>query len=116
GVDWLLFPILLFLVAEPLAITRSYTSFIIARNWGAVLASVPTVIIELLDISGILDDDTGLIVSIIVLMIQLRSAYLIASRALGVGVGLAVAIVIGDFAVTQMIVAISNGVIGLPLQ
>src|SRR5262249_488650 len=41
GFDWILFPILLFLVAEPLGITRRYPSFIIARNWGSVLAGVP---------------------------------------------------------------------------
>src|SRR5262245_56628353 len=33
--DWVLFPILLALAAEPLGIQRNYTSFIIVRNWGA---------------------------------------------------------------------------------
>src|SRR5262249_5380366 len=116
GFDWILFPILLFLVAEPLGITRRYPSFIIARNWGAVLAGVPFVVIDLLYIMGILGDDVSQIASLIALMVQLRYMYLIASRALGVGIVLAVAIVVADFAVSLMIMAIANGMAGLPIQ
>jgi hypothetical protein len=116
GFDWVLFPILLALVAEPLGITRSYTSFIIARNWGSVLASIPFLVIDLLYISGGLGEDATNIASLIALIVQLRYAYLIASRALGVGVGLAVGIAVADFAVSLMIMAIASGVAGLPIQ
>jgi hypothetical protein len=114
GIDWILFPMLLALIAEPLGITRSYTSFVIARNWGSVLASVPSVVVNLLYVLGIFDDDLTQIVSLIVLFVQLRYAYLIASRTLGVGIGLAVAVVVGDFAVSQMIMTIAAGLAGLP--
>jgi hypothetical protein len=114
GIDWILFPILLALVAEPLGITRNYTSFVIARNWGSVLAGVPSVIVDLLYVLDVLDGDVTQIASLIVLMVQLRYSYLIASRTLGVGIGLAVAVVVGDFAVSQTIMAIAAAVAGLP--
>jgi len=116
GLDWITFPILLALVAEPLGITRSYTSFIIVRNWGAVLASAPFAVIDLLYIFGVFSEDATNVASLIFLIVQLRYNYLIASRTLGVGIGLAVAIVIADFAVSLMIMAIASGMAGLPFQ
>ena len=116
GLDWITFPILLALVAEPLGITRSYTAFIIARNWGAVLASAPFALIDLLYLFGIFSQDVTNIASLIFLIVQLRYNYLIASRALGVGIGLAVGIVVADFAVSVMIMATVSGIAGLPFQ
>ena len=114
GVDWILFPMLLALVAEPLGITRSYTSFIIARNWGSVLASIPSVVVDLLYILGIFDENATQVASLVVLLVQLRYSYLIASRTLGIGIGFAVAIVVGDVAVSLMTMAIAAGLAGLP--
>ena len=79
-----------------------------------MLASVPSVVVNLLYILGVFDDDVTQIVSLVVLIVQLRYAYLIASRTLGVGIGLAVAVVVGDFAVSLMIMAIAAGMAGLP--
>jgi hypothetical protein len=114
GIDWILFPILLALIAEPLGITRSYTSFVIARNWGSVLTIVPFAVVDLLYSLGVFEGDARQIATLVVLMVQLRYSYLIASRSLGVGIGLAVALVVGDFAISQMIVVISAGIAGLP--
>ena len=114
GIDWILFPILLALIAEPLGITPSYTSFVIVRNWGSVLANIPSAIVNLLYILGVLDDEVTQIVSLIVVIVQLRYAYLIASRTLGAGIALAAAIVVGDVAVSLMIMAIAAGMAGLP--
>jgi hypothetical protein len=114
--DWITFPILLALVAEPLGITRSYPAFIVARNWGAVLASAPFAVVDAFYILGMLGEDIANIATIILLLVQLRYNYLIASRALGAGIGLAVAVVIADFAVSLVIMAIASGVAGLPFQ
>jgi hypothetical protein len=74
------------------------------------------VVIDVLYIVGILNDDATSIASLIAIIVQLRYMYLIASRTLGIRVGLAVAIVVGDFAVSLMIMAIASGVAGLPIQ
>jgi hypothetical protein len=116
GLDWITFPILLALVAEPLGITRSYPSFIIVRNWGAVLATAPFALIDIGYVSGAFNEDATNIASLIFLIVKLRYDYLIASRTLGAGIGLAVGIVVADFAVSLMIMAIVNGMAGLPLQ
>jgi hypothetical protein len=114
--DWVTFPILLALVAEQLGIARSYTSFVIARNWGAVLAGVPFVLIDLLYLLGMFSEDVANVGSLIFVLVQLYYSYLIASRTLGAGIGMAVAIVIADFAVSLLIMAIASSAAGLPFQ
>jgi hypothetical protein len=114
--DWITFPILLALVAEQLGIARRYTSFIVVRNWGAVLASVPFVLIDLLYLLGIFDQDIADVASLVFVLGQLYYSYLIASRTLGAGIGMAVSIVVADFAVSLLIMAITSSVAGLPLQ
>jgi len=115
-VDWTAFPILLALVAEQLGISRRYTTFIIVRNWGSVLTSVPFVVIELFRLLGLLGEDVADVASLFFVLVQLYYSYLIASRTLGAGIGMAVAIVIADFAVSLLIMAVATSAAGLPVQ
>jgi hypothetical protein len=114
--DWITFPILLALVAEQVGIARSFTSFVIVRNWGSVLASIPFVLIDACYLLGIVSQDVANVGSLVFVLVQLYYSYLIASRTLGAGIGTAVAIVIADFAVSLLIMTLSTSMAGLPLQ
>ena len=114
--DWVTFPILLALLAEQIGIARSYASFVIVRNWGAVLASIPFVLIDSLYLLGMVSEDVANVGSLVFVLVQLYYSYLIASRTLGAGIGTAVAIVVADFAVSLLIMAVATSVSGLPFQ
>jgi hypothetical protein len=104
GIDWVAFPILLALVARPLGIAGVYPGYIVARNWAAVIATVPFGAIALLTIFGVLGNDTGAILSFAAIAVVLRYNFIVARAALGASIGFAVAVVVCDFA-TSLIVA-----------
>jgi hypothetical protein len=103
GVDWVALPILLFLVARPLGLDRSYPAFIIARNWTAVIASLPFGVISLLYLGGILDDQFSALLFLAALAVVLRYSFIVARTALGVGIGFATGLVAFDFLLSLLI-------------
>jgi hypothetical protein len=103
GLDWIAFPILLALAAPSLGVDRTYSAYIVARNWAAVLAAVPFGAIALLTILGIFNDSMAAILSLAAIAVVLRYNFIVARTALGVGIGLAAAIVISDLLVSLMI-------------
>jgi len=103
GVDWIALPVLLALAARPLGIQRTYAAFIVARNWASVIALVPYGIIGLLVIVGVVDIEVANILMLVALMLVLRYNFLVARRALDVGIGFAVGIVVLDLAVSLTI-------------
>jgi hypothetical protein len=94
--DWVALPVILALAARPLGVERSYSAYIVARNWGAVIAISPFALVALLFALGVLGMDMTNYLSLAALFIILRYNYLIARRALGASVGLAVAIIVFD--------------------
>ncbi|MCB1490134.1 MAG: hypothetical protein KDJ88_22075 [Bauldia sp.] len=103
GLDWIALPILLALAARPLGIQRTYAAFIVARNWASVIALVPYGFIGLLVIAGIVDMEMANILMFVALVVVLRYNFLVARRALDVGIGFAIGIVILDLAVSLTI-------------
>ena len=59
------------------------------RNWGAVIAILPFAAIDLLFAFGLLDADIVGVLSAAMLFVVLRYNFIIARRALGVGIGFA---------------------------
>jgi len=112
-VDWVALPLLLALLATRLGITRTYPAFIIARNWASVLSIVPFGLISLLYVLDILGSDTADVLSLATVFVVLRYNYLIARRALDVGVGFAAALVVSDFALSMLIGAVIDLTFGL---
>jgi hypothetical protein len=110
--DWVTLPILLALLAGVLGIGRTYAAFIVARNWGAVLAIAPFGVIALLFLLGILGSDFANVASLVILVVVIRFNYLIARRALGVDVGFAVGLVVADFAVSLAVVGATDSLVG----
>lgn len=105
GLDWVTLPIILALVAGPLGIGRHYASFIVVRNWCSVLGVAPFGVIAFLFMIGLINIDIANFLSLAALIVVLRYNYLIARRALNVGLGFAIGIVVLDLAISLAIAA-----------
>lgn len=103
GLDWVALPVILALLARPLGIARRYPAFIVARNWGAVIAAVPFGAVGLLIVLGLVGGEVANLLMFAALILVLRYTYLIARRALDVGLGFAIGIVVLDFVVSLTI-------------
>ena len=99
ALNWVALPILLALVARPLRVGRTYAGYIVARNWCAVLTVAPFGLIALLYLVGLLGNEIASVISLVIIVVVIRFDYLIARRALGADIGLAVAVVIADLAI-----------------
>lgn len=97
--NWVALPFLLALVAGPLGFSRTYASYVVARNWCAVLTVAPFGLIALLTLAGLLSNEIASVISLAIIVVVIRFDYLIARRALGADVGLAVAVVLADLAI-----------------
>jgi hypothetical protein len=104
GVDWIALPIVLFAAARWLGIERTYTTFVVARNWSAVVAAVPFGVISLLFLAGILSKEMMALLGLAALAIVLRYSFIVARTALGVGIGFAAGLVAFDFFLSLLIV------------
>lgn len=113
GLDWITLPIVLALAAQPLGIAQRYGGFIIARNWGAVIAVTPFAVIGLLVLAGVIGAEIANFLMLAALIIVLRYNFLIARRALDVGVGFAIGIVVLDLAISLTIALGLEAVFGI---
>jgi hypothetical protein len=114
ALDWVALPVLLALVATQLRLTGTYAAFVVVRNWASVIAILPFAAIALLYVLGIFDEEAANIASLTFLIVIFRYNYLIARRALSVGIGLAIGLVIVDFVLSFAIAAGVDTLMGLP--
>ena len=114
GFDWVTLPILLAVVASVLGIQRTYTSFVVARNWSTVLIVTPFALIAALEL--VFNGIGPLVVplSLLATAAVLRFAYLVARHAMEANVGLAIGIVVLDFFLSLFLAATVNVLFGLP--
>jgi hypothetical protein len=110
GLDWVALPLILALLARPLGIARHYPEFVVARNWGAVIASIPFGVIGLLILVGLAGGELANLLMFAALIIVLRYTFIIARRALEAGIGFAIGIVVLDFVVSLTIALTLDGV------
>jgi hypothetical protein len=113
SVDWITLPILLALLAGPLGISRTYPAFVVARNWGAVIAILPFAAIDLLFALGLLNADIVGVLSAAMLFVILRYNFIIARRALGVGAGFALTLTVADFVLSLAIAQSVDWLVGI---
>jgi hypothetical protein len=111
ALDWVALPLLLALVAGPLGVGRAYASFVVARNWCAVLATAPFGLVALLSLLGFLGAGPANFISLLILVVIIRYNFIIARRALGADIGLAVGVVVADLAISFALIALVDGVI-----
>jgi hypothetical protein len=113
AVDWVALPLLLAGLAQFLSIRQGYASYVVARNWSAVLMAVPYGLISLLQLAQPGLGDFLFIPLVIALAIALRFSYLIARRALAVTLDVAIGFVALDVLVRVGLAEIISRLFGL---
>src|SRR5690606_30773079 len=72
ALDWIMLPLILALVARPLGVGRSYVTYVVARNWGAVIAVAPFGLLSLLSLLGLVSEAVAGLIALIILLIVVR--------------------------------------------
>lgn len=104
--EWLLFPLVMSVVATPLGIGRQYVQYIVARNWGSVIVAGVYAVFLLLFLVGFLPAESRPLVSLAILSLGAFVHYNIARTTLAVQPGLAVGLVVADFFLSFFIIVI----------
>ena len=115
AVDWATMPLLLAALATFLGIQRGYTAYVVARNWSAVLLSLPFAAVAALDLTGLVTGQALFFPAVIALAIALRLSYVIARHAFGVGMDVAIGFVVLDFLVSLGIARLIARLMGIEL-
>ncbi len=113
--DWVTLPLLLAALAGFLGIRRGYPTYVVARNWTSVLAVLPFGVIALLDVAGVFSAEILFLPSLLALAIALRFSYVVARRALDVGVDVAIGFVALDFLVSLTLTALISRLLGVDM-
>jgi len=113
--DWITLPLLLAALAGFLDIRRGYPAYVVARNWSSVLAVLPFAAIALTDLTGLFSPEILFFPSLLALAIALRFSYLVARRALGVGIDVAVGFVVLDFLVSLALAMVIGRLLGVEM-
>ena len=95
GLDWITFPILLAIAAKPLGLAHRYGTFIIARNWGAVLAYALAAAASALTFLG-LGAIFGSLLIIAAILVSFYYGFVVARRGLDIRPGFAIGMVVAD--------------------
>jgi hypothetical protein len=111
--DWVTLPLLLAALAKFLHIQKGYPAYVVARNWSSVLTVLPFAAIALVDLTGLVSPEILFFPSLLALAIALRFSYLIARRAFGVGIDVAVGFVVLDFLVSLALTMVIGRVLGV---
>ena len=106
-------PLLLAALAKFLHIQKGYPAYVVARNWSSVLTVLPFAAIALVDLTGLVSPEILFFPSLLALAIALRFSYLIARRAFGVGIDVAVGFVVLDFLVSLALTMAIGRVLGV---
>lgn len=113
GADWVTFPIVLAALAGFIGIKQRYATFIVARNWAAVLSAAPFGLIGVLDAVGLLPGDAVFVASLVAFGFAFRVAYMVARLALGFAVDMAIGLVAFDFLLSLAIVMVVGRLFGV---
>ncbi|QDG79388.1 hypothetical protein FJ695_00520 [Labrenzia sp. PHM005] len=103
GIDWVMLPLVLAMLAGPIGISRQYVPFIVVRNWTSLLASVPYLATGLLYLMGIIPSGIMVLLSFTCLIVVLWYRFLIARIALQASASLAIGIVFLDILISLII-------------
>lgn len=80
---WIAFPLLLFFAARQLGIADRYAPFVVARNWGGALATLPFAAVSGLYLIGLLNGAIASLALLVVMLVVIRYLYLLARASLG---------------------------------
>ena len=112
SVDFLFLPIALALLARRLGITRSYTGYVIARNWSTLVILAPQAILSLLLGFRWIDQNAALLLTLVIAGVMLAYQYRIARWTLGWDGAAAAGLVAADLVSGLVLVSLVNGLFG----
>lgn len=104
ALQWVAFPVVLALLARPLAVTRTFVSYVVARNWTSPIMAVAVTLPLLLQGAGWIPPDGTAFILMVTLVLVLWLHIRIVRIALDVGLQMAVALVALDVVVTIALV------------
>jgi hypothetical protein len=111
--DWITLPLVLAALAGFLGIRQTYPAYVVARNWSAVVTILPFAAIAMVDLAGLISPEVLLFPSVLALAVALRFSYLIARRALLVGIDAAIGYVVLDFLVSLGLARLIGRLLGV---
>lgn len=106
ALDFVLLPIGLAAAARPLGIAGGYVDFIVARNWGAPLASALIALPYLLSGAGWLDAQTTTLISVALLGLVFRYQWMTLRLCLRAPIPMAIALLAIDLLMSLLIVGL----------
>ncbi|MEO1066614.1 MAG: hypothetical protein AAFW47_04470 [Pseudomonadota bacterium] len=78
GIEWVFMPIVLWLAADVLGIRTRYGPYVIARNWGSVIAGVAMAVPAVCQLAGLVNGDVAALASLMLVGFVLVYHYRIA--------------------------------------
>ncbi len=94
---WALFPLIVGLLAASIGIARTYTRYIIARNWALLLSTAFLTLVSLVFHVDLVGVNVASIASLAAIVVILRFNYLVARHAAEVTPGTAALLTAGDY-------------------
>ncbi|WMS43612.1 hypothetical protein RDV64_04205 [Acuticoccus sp. MNP-M23] len=102
--DWVIFPLVMALVARPLGVSAHYVSYVVARNWAAPITAAILTVPLVLEGAGFLPVEGANLLSIIALLMVLYYHFRVLRLALKTPVSLSIGLVVADFCVTMVLI------------
>ncbi|WP_209000108.1 hypothetical protein [Pannonibacter tanglangensis] len=106
GIDWLVLPAVLAVLARPLGLSAGYVPFVVLRNWTSILSALPFAALGLLHVLGLMSDQALLLLNLVLLSVVLHFRYRIVRLAFGTPVSVSIGLVVLDFLLSIMINAL----------
>ncbi|ADZ72066.1 hypothetical protein [Polymorphum gilvum] len=103
GLDWILYPFVMAVLAAPLGLSRTYVPFVVARNWTSLLATVPFVIPALLYMAGLIPSGILVLLSIAALAVVAHYRYRVTRISLQASVSVCIGVVVLDLLLSLLI-------------
>ena len=112
-VAWVVFPLVLALLAGPLGISKHYVPFMVARNWTSLIGTAPSFVVTLAFLVGLLPAAALGPAHLAALGFNLYYAWLVARIACAAPAGLAGGLVALDFLLALIVYTAADRLIGL---
>lgn len=100
---WVAFPVVMAVLAPPLALGRRYVPFIVARNWASLVEAIPFAVPAVLYVAGLISADALAAGTLFALGFSLYYGFRIARIALLAPVSIAIALVALNLLLTLVI-------------
>lgn len=102
--SWIVFPVVMIVVARLLSLSRTYVAFIIVHNWSQVIIMAAFLPLALARAVGVAAEQAVAVVGLVLSILFLVYKWFIARHALGAAAGAAVGVTILDVLIDEFLV------------